>query len=79
MPDVEGGIPAARTNRRLARSPTQVWMRHAVRTVFSAGLEARLYVRQGCLTLREPTVDSLNVTSATSVFLYEASRQRGLM
>jgi tRNA G18 (ribose-2'-O)-methylase SpoU len=26
-----------------------------------------------------PTVDSLNVTSATSVFLYEASRQRGLM
>jgi len=26
-----------------------------------------------------PTVDSLNVTSATSVFLYEANRQRGLM
>jgi tRNA G18 (ribose-2'-O)-methylase SpoU len=26
-----------------------------------------------------PTVDSLNVTSATSVFLYEASRQRGRM
>ena len=26
-----------------------------------------------------PTVDSLNVTSATSVFLYEANRQRGRM
>lgn len=26
-----------------------------------------------------PTVDSLNVTSATSVFLYEANRQRGSM
>lgn len=26
-----------------------------------------------------PAVDSLNVTSATSVFLYEANRQRGLM
>ncbi len=26
-----------------------------------------------------PTVDSLNVTSATSVFLYEANRQRGWM
>jgi hypothetical protein len=26
-----------------------------------------------------PTVDSLNVTSATSVFLYEANRQRGLV
>jgi tRNA G18 (ribose-2'-O)-methylase SpoU len=26
-----------------------------------------------------PTVDSLNVTSATSVFLYEANRQRGMM
>jgi TrmH family RNA methyltransferase len=26
-----------------------------------------------------PNVDSLNVTSATSVFLYEASRQRGRM
>jgi tRNA G18 (ribose-2'-O)-methylase SpoU len=26
-----------------------------------------------------PTVDSLNGTSATSVFLYEANRQRGLI
>jgi tRNA G18 (ribose-2'-O)-methylase SpoU len=26
-----------------------------------------------------PTVDSLNVTSATPVFLYEANRQRGWM
>jgi len=26
-----------------------------------------------------PDVDSLNVTSATSVFLYEANRQRGRM
>jgi tRNA G18 (ribose-2'-O)-methylase SpoU len=49
----------------------------------SEGTGIRPEVLEVCdeaVAIRMPlTVDSLNVTSATSVFLYEANRQRGLM
>ena len=52
LPDVEGGIPAARLEHGLLYVPRQFRGGSACGRSLSPGWEARLYVRQGCLTLR---------------------------
>ena len=52
LPDVEGGILPPGSKHGLAKAFSSFAKRSVVCTVFSAGLEARLYGRQGCLPLR---------------------------